>query len=590
MVVCPGCSSSEGGGGGAGGDGGGDGSNAVSFDGETSVPATGGAAIAVDYSTGFARVISSMLSALAIDAASETDSASLKFLDNVELPICDNAGGAILNGELAEGTASLTLTNCTGSPLSGTAVNGRLLLTFDWTPATVPGTTNLLHSLEGTAELAGLTDAEGDVFTIAPSTELTGRSAMNAEVVTTATLPPQAISAQITLGQLASDDRITVVEGAGAGARMEFTCFEVSMDLMVDPPPPSIANFEAQGVLSLEGQYYTLSSDDIGFPALSGGPAAPTSGSLTLTSGESGTCVAGAHPGDGSAATATFAEGGSVTIDATGADGATYRCTEAWANLLEALTDLTAFESCPCVTGCGGGGGDGDVITCAADALSDFNAYLDPLIEVLKAVEDTSYTIPPEKQIVLNWDTGVETDYGEFSTDLDVNLDGKSESHLSGTVRPKDTCRNGMLKDEVCVFKWNVTREPSSTEVAYGAMSAVALGVSLPLNTTSTRYTIVSYGEPDVGKVNIAIGISPDCAIEVDTFTMMWHLRIPDMYSLQMGLDAEYRDDTGWNTARGDVIWGSGGSEDATISFTTDSETLQCGFDVETFEVSSCEP
>ncbi|MBW2380429.1 MAG: hypothetical protein JRG70_12910, partial [Deltaproteobacteria bacterium] len=200
MVVCPGCSSGEGGGGGAGGDGGGDGSNAVSFDGETSVPATGGAAIAVDYSTGFARVLSSMLSALAIDAASETDSASLKFLDNVELPICDNAGGAILNGELAEGTASLTLTNCTGSPLSGTAVNGRLLLTCNWTAATVPGTTNLLHSLEGTAELAGLTDAEGDVFTIAPSTELTGRSAMNAEVVTTATLPQQAISAQITLG------------------------------------------------------------------------------------------------------------------------------------------------------------------------------------------------------------------------------------------------------------------------------------------------------------------------------------------------------------------------------------------------------
>ncbi|MBW2190428.1 MAG: DUF1566 domain-containing protein [Deltaproteobacteria bacterium] len=355
MVVCPGCSSGEGGGGGAGGDGGGDGSNAVSFDGETSVPATGGAAIAVDYSTGFARVLSSMLSALAIDAASETDSASLKFLDNVELPICDNAGGAILNGELAEGTASLTLTNCTGSPLSGTAVNGRLLLTFNWTAATVPGTTNLLHSLEGTAELAGLTDAEGDVFTIAPSTELTGRSAMNAEVVTTATL--QAISAQITLGQLASDDRITVVERAGAGARMEFTCFEVSTDLMIDPPPPSIAIVEAQGVLSLEGQYYTLSSDGIGFPALSGGPAVPTSGSLTLTSGESGTCVEGAHPGDTSTATATFAEGGSVTIDATGADGAKYECTEAWANLLEALTDLTAFESCPCVTGCGGGTG-----------------------------------------------------------------------------------------------------------------------------------------------------------------------------------------------------------------------------------------
>jgi hypothetical protein len=79
----------------------------------------------------------------------------------------------------------------------------------------------------------------------------------------------------------------------------------------------------------------------------------------------------------------------------------------------------------------------------------------------------------------------------------------------------------------------------------------------------------------------------------VDLFGMMWHLRIvpvPDLYSLQMGFDATYIEGADRDKTGGDVIWGSGGSEDATITFTTDSETLQCGFDVETFEVSACEP
>ncbi len=246
---------------------------------------------------------------------------------------------------------------------------------------------------------------------------------------------------------------------------------------------------------------------------------------------------------------------------------------------------------CSETAGDGGSGGEGDVIECAADALLDFNAYLDPLIEVLKAVEDNLYVIPTDKGIELDWDTGEEADYGTFAADLDVNLDGKSESHLAGTVRPKDICSRGMQKDDICIFKWNVTREPSSTEVAYGSTSAISFGISpFPPITTSTQYLIIDYDPEDEDKTNITIAVSPDCTAEFNGFAMMWHLRIDDMYTLQMGLDAEYRDDTGSNTARGDMIWGSGGSEGATISFTTDSETLQCDFDVETFEMSSCEP
>lgn len=585
LMVYPGCSSS-------GDEGGGEGAQALSFDGETSVPATGGAVIAVDYGTGFARVLSSMFNALAIDAASESASPSPKLLVDESLPICTSGTGtAVLNGQLGAGeVVSLTLTNCEGSPLSGTPTNGKIEITIDdYEVNPVAGEpTNFVYSLRGPAVLAGLTDASS--FTISPDTVLTGGALLHADLSVSITPAAgiQTTAVALTLGEKASTDRITVVEGAPART-LEFACFEVVTDILV--APPSIEGLSTHGVLSLEGEVYEVVGRDIGFGALSGGPAVPTSGNLILTSGESFPCF-GVPAGGESSATAEFEVVDAqtvVVIESSGADGETFRCTEDWENLLNTLSDLAEFESCPCVAGCGGGG-DGDVIECAADALLAFNAYLDPLIEVLKAVEDKGYEIPAEKGIELDWATG-DVDYGTFATDLDLNLDGKPESHLSGTVRPKDVCSRGMEKDDVCIFKWDVTREPSSTEVAYGATSAVSLGVSpLPPVTTATRYTIISYGEPDVGKVNIAIGISPDCAAEFDTFAMMWHLRIDDMYSLQMGLDAEFRDDAGWNTARGDVIWASGGSEDATISFTTDSETLQCGFEVETFEVLACEP
>jgi hypothetical protein len=87
-MVYPGCSSDGdgGGGGGEGGDGG-DAPTAMSFNGDTSVPATGGSAIAIDYGRGLGSIISSMLTAIAADAGSESASKSLKLLDDVELGI-----------------------------------------------------------------------------------------------------------------------------------------------------------------------------------------------------------------------------------------------------------------------------------------------------------------------------------------------------------------------------------------------------------------------------------------------------------------------------------------------------------------------
>ncbi|MBW2630083.1 MAG: hypothetical protein JRE45_21095 [Deltaproteobacteria bacterium] len=216
----------------------------------------------------------------------------------------------------------------------------------------------------------------------------------------------------------------------------------------------------------------------------------------------------------------------------------------------------------------------GKLIGCANDALTDFNAYLDPLIEVLKAVENPAYQLPAG--ITLIWDAGAGGEEGEFTAVLDLT----PERELFGTVRPQENCNNGMAKGDVCVFPWSVTLTESLDEVAYGTMSAIALGVSLPLNTTATRYTIVDR-EPKVVT-------GEDCSIVVTLFDMMFHLRIDEMYSLSMGFDIAYSDGGEPSTMSGSVIWGTSVGETATITFTWDGPMITCSFDLETFEVGSC--
>ncbi|MBW2686885.1 MAG: hypothetical protein JRE19_13365, partial [Deltaproteobacteria bacterium] len=93
----------------------------------------------------------------------------------------------------------------------------------------------------------------------------------------------------------------------------------------------------------------------------------------------------------------------------------------------------------------------GKLIGCANDSLTDFNAYLNPLIEVLKAVENPAYELPAG--VTLIWDAGAGGDEGEFTAELDLT----PERELFGTVRPQENCDNGMAKGDVCVFPWSVT-------------------------------------------------------------------------------------------------------------------------------------
>jgi len=568
MMMYAGCSSD--------GDGGGDdGQQALSFDSETALSANGGAAIAVDQGAAFASVISSMLSELALDAQSAAVAPKL----NVPLEICAGGGSAVLEGVLEDGErASLTLTDCVGSPLGGTA-NGTLLLE-DLMESFV-GTT---LEASATASLTGRGDSYPE-FTVDPGTVLTGTFEVQANIALSFSPEITVSRVDLVLGRSepepSGDDWILVEDASGSELRL--TCFEISTSIATSPF--AINSFQPRGVLVLEGNVYTFNSfdeepPDIGFD-VSGGSAIPVSGTIELSSGDQAGC--GLAPGDASSAQAELYQEGATTfvnVTATGADGKVYVCNEQWENLLATLRDLSAFESCPPAVAV-------DVLACAEDALLDFNAYLDPLIEVLKQVDRPG----SEDDTLIDWTSSDEA--GLFTIGVDADGSGGPERDLSGEVTPKERCSGGMEKDDVCILKWTVNmRTSSAEEVAYGRISALDFGVSPPANTSSHRVTIIDFDPMDPDKTNIQIAQSSFCSITVNLFQMLWrgteeepNTGFSEMYNLTMGFDASVQG-AATDSGRGDVIWGSGTGSEATITFTVDGERFDCGFDIDTFAVS----
>ena len=275
----------------------------MSFNGDNAVAATGGAAIATAFGTSLAATLAPVLQALADGSGSASPAVRPKGM----IPqgyLCPGGGDATLEWPEDEpvpgaGTiATLTLEDCVGSPLSGTAVNGRLLLDL-----TAIGTG--FNPLEADASFAGLADPP-DVFTIDgdPSdTLVTGTFDFTADYDPSIFDPA---SVAISLADLDPAVLVTISEGSRS---LVLECFDMSTRLTIKPEPTAITSFLPSGVLSLGGEVYTLNDPDnpndeaanIGFPPDS---AVPNSGTLMLYSG--GVCDGEGDAGDVSTITATI--------------------------------------------------------------------------------------------------------------------------------------------------------------------------------------------------------------------------------------------------------------------------------------------
>lgn len=355
-TVYMGCSSN-------GDDGGGDGEKqALSLNAETALPAAGGAAISTDFGTRIAATLSAVSQALVEDSSDASSAVRLK--GNFDA-FCLGGGSADFLGlPIVDQTATLTLEECAGSPLSSTAVSGELVLVITAVEGTGPEAT----SISATASFAGLED--DGAFTIAsgiegePNTELTG------SFVTTIAGTPKILGAdllEVTLGDLLGTDLIEVSEGTRS---LQVGCFKI--ETRINNTTSSIEVYRPVGVLSLNerdttdvvsSQVYTLNRyseepPNIDFPA---GSSVPSGGTLALYSGDNSPgdgCAefAGVRAGDNSRATAEFMSEGKVSIDVDYGDDRCSLCTTTWENLLNTLSEVASPDSCEPPFDCGGSG------------------------------------------------------------------------------------------------------------------------------------------------------------------------------------------------------------------------------------------
>lgn len=325
------------------GEGDGDGRvTALSLDGDTALPAAGGAAIATELGIRFGAVTANILSSLGNGAA-----ASSGVVPKASLPICPGGGSADLDGALVEGTdVTLTVEDCAGSPLSATPVTGRIVIRI----TSVDTTGNIIDgraSFEGSGPVSAFT-IFGD-----PDTTLTG------SFVVAANIAPTAPILNLTLGSKQTTDSITLSEGERT---LELGCFDLSTRLGLTTG--AIEYLTPIGVLSLDGQVYTLNTyiglaPQIRFD-LSSGTAVPNAGSLLIASGdkrldESGSsapCFGAGLAGDDSTAVAAFMPAGVVLVNAVSPQGICFGCSTTWENLLNTLSEI--IDSCSPVT-CEGG-------------------------------------------------------------------------------------------------------------------------------------------------------------------------------------------------------------------------------------------
>jgi len=328
-IACTGCSNGSEGGDGGGGSGGTDGpQTAFSFDEESAEQAASATAAAVDLNTKFGGVMSNLLSALASGVTASPVGVGPKAQIPIP-PICAQ-GEATLNWEgsgvsqqppfLTEGdVVTLTLVDCAGSPVSTGEANGTIVLTIRSASGGLPYIGGIIQA---TAELA---------LTIAPDISLSGSFAVDANL-------PNLFLANLTFGARSADDRIVFTKGS---LLTVLACFEVYQ--RVGLAGPGIEFFRPLGVLSFEGQVFTLNDYASTPPNISfefaGFDATPVGGSLTLTSGDrsGGVCdsFSGGATGNGSNVEATFTGGGCVTLEGTDTEGEDFSLVRLWDSLLD---------------------------------------------------------------------------------------------------------------------------------------------------------------------------------------------------------------------------------------------------------------
>jgi hypothetical protein len=346
-IALTGCGGSgdDGGSGGSGGSGGTGGTGgtagpatALSIDADTALPATGGAAVAIAFTTGFGKTASSILETIAF--VSQAVAAGLVPKAAFDFSGFCASGAATLDAPswppatwALPTDIILNLAECEGSVLAAAPVSGSIT----WSIESVSDDPATGSTIEGAAEVMLLISTSPDT-----RTEVGGAFEVLARV-SAGFVSPDGTAGNgriiFQLGAQLDDDLITISEvGQSAGSALRLGCFDIDLFLS-GLEPDQIAPLSA---LDFGGQVYTM-NDYAQMPSLIAldEEGVPSLGELTLFSGDRSD--AGEEPsepcfeaseGDSSTATATFFGGGCIELDGVDAQGQPFQSSTSWNKLL----------------------------------------------------------------------------------------------------------------------------------------------------------------------------------------------------------------------------------------------------------------
>ena len=358
-IAWAGCNSSDGNAGGSGGAGAAGGSGgaatALSFDADTALPATGGAAVAIAFTTGFGETLSSILEGLAV--APQAQEADIVAKAGFDFSGFCASGAATLEAPswppetwVPPADIILTLAECAGSVLARGPVSGSIT----WSIERVTEDLQSGVSIEGTTDVMLL-------ITTSPDTraDVTGAFEVFAQV--SAGFVGSGGSEgdggiAFRFGAQLGDDLITISEVAQDERQaLRFGCFDVDLALSRLEPDQMVP----LGAVDLAGQVYTM-NDYTQVPSLIvfDETGVPSDGDLSLFSGDrsdageerSRPCFE-ASDGDSSTVTSTFFEGGCIDLNGVDAQGQPFQSSTTWDKLLAG--DFTEAAACGSGTPCG---------------------------------------------------------------------------------------------------------------------------------------------------------------------------------------------------------------------------------------------
>ena len=330
-----GCSSTDdGGAGGSGATGGTGGSTtALSFDAGNALPAMGGTAVAIAFTTGFGNTVSSMLEAIAF--TSEARAGGLVPKASFDFSGFCASGSATLDAPgwppttwVLPAEIILNLAECEGSVLAPGPVSGRITWSVESVTVDSPSSG---PTLDGAADVDLLISTGPDT-----RVELTGPFKLLVRVSFGFESNGRL---NVRLGAQRDDDLITVSElGQAAAPVLQLGCFDVDLFLS-GLEPDQVAPL---GVLNRAGEVYTM-NDYAQMPPLIvlDEEGVPSSGELKLFSGDrsdageerSEPCFEDSD-GDSSTVTATFFEGGCIDVLTVDTAGNESRNSTSWDKLL----------------------------------------------------------------------------------------------------------------------------------------------------------------------------------------------------------------------------------------------------------------